>query len=254
MYEPDFASLTMRSNDSTPSTSWPLTSVMIARNDPDDYGKLEEIVMVADVDGEVQRNNDVDGPIQANRKMVVYEPLAEYQLQLGRNGSRVRYGNLLIIPQGNTLVYMRPIYAAEESSGKFTLQRVVVAAGDGVGFGDSLEAAMNDLLDANPEGAVGGSPEEGPGMVVDAGWSANPQVKPDWTGGPVEGVIAPDKQARMRLVSATGLGGLEASAPPSPAMIPNNHRSYAFQWFAFAAIALIIFLLAVAKKAKDGAA
>lgn len=95
---------------------------------------------------------------------------------------------------------------------------------------------------------------EGPGMVVDAGWSANPQAKPQWTGGPVEGVIAPDKQARMRLVSATGLGGLEASAPPSPAMIPNNHRSYAFQWFAFAAIALVIYLLAVAKKAKDGKA
>ena len=95
---------------------------------------------------------------------------------------------------------------------------------------------------------------EGPGMVVDAGWSANPQVKPDWTGGPVEGVIAPDKQARMRLVSATGLGGLEASAPPSPAMIPNNHRSYAFQWFAFAAIALVIYVLALAKRSKEAKA
>lgn len=95
---------------------------------------------------------------------------------------------------------------------------------------------------------------EGPGLVVDAGWSANPQVKPDWTGGAVEGVIAPDKQARMRLVSSTGLGGLEASAPPSPTMIPNNHRSYAFQWFAFAAIAMVIYLLALAKKTREGAA
>ena len=145
-----------------------LTSVMIARNDPQNYGKLEEIVMVSDVDGEVQRNNDVDGPIQANRKMVVYPPLAEYQLQLGRNGSRVRYGNLLIIPQGNTLLYMRPIYAAEESSGKFTLQRVVVAAGDGVGFGEDVDKAMDDLLDSNPEAAVGGSPEEVDGEEPDA--------------------------------------------------------------------------------------
>jgi surfeit locus 1 family protein len=95
---------------------------------------------------------------------------------------------------------------------------------------------------------------EGPGMVVDTGWSANPQVKSRWTGGEVSGVIAPDKNARMRLVSATGLGGLQASAPPSPAMIPNNHRSYAFQWFAFAAIALIIYGLALARRNRDKAA
>ena len=95
---------------------------------------------------------------------------------------------------------------------------------------------------------------EGPGMVVDAGWSANPQSKPQWKSGPVEGVIAPDKAARMRLVSSTGLGGLQASAPPSPEMIPNNHRSYAFQWFAFAAIALVIYVLALAKRSREAKA
>ena len=91
-------------------------------------------------------------------------------------------------------------------------------------------------------------------MIVDAGWSANPQSKPQWTGGPVQGVIAPDKAARMRLVSGTGLGGLLASAPPSPEMIPNNHRSYAFQWFAFAAIALLIYVLALSKRSKEAKA
>ncbi len=94
---------------------------------------------------------------------------------------------------------------------------------------------------------------EGPGMVVDAGWSADPRVKPAWTGGPVTGVIAPDKDMIIRLVSAEGLGGLETSASPSPAMIPNNHRSYAFQWFAFAAIAVVIYLLAVARRNEDDA-
>ena len=86
---------------------------------------------------------------------------------------------------------------------------------------------------------------EGPGMVVDAGWSANPKTKARWTGGEVAGVLAPDRDKGMRLVSDSGLGGLEASAPPSPAMIRNNHRSYAFQWFAFAIIASTIYLLAL---------
>jgi cytochrome oxidase assembly protein ShyY1 len=89
---------------------------------------------------------------------------------------------------------------------------------------------------------------EGPGMSVEMGWSKNPQAKPAWAGGMVEGVIAPDNKNRLRLVSSTGLGGLEASAPPSIDSVPNNHRSYAVQWFLFAAIALIIYGLAVRKK------
>lgn len=92
---------------------------------------------------------------------------------------------------------------------------------------------------------------EGPGMVVDAGWSANPRTKVKWTGGPVSGVIAPDRDRRIRLVSDTGLGGLEASATPSPAMIRNSHRSYAVQWFAFAIIAAVIYGLALRSRRRE---
>ena len=93
---------------------------------------------------------------------------------------------------------------------------------------------------------------EGPGMSVQMGWSKNPQAKPTWNGGQVEGIIAPDSKSRMRLVSATGLGGLEASSAPSFESIPNNHRSYAVQWFLFAFFALVIYALAVRKKLQPG--
>ena len=53
----------------------------------------------------------------------------------------------------------------------------------------------------------------------------------------------------MRLIAAEGLSGLEPSAPPNVADIPNNHRSYAFQWFAFAVSALIIYGLALRGRA-----
>lgn len=89
---------------------------------------------------------------------------------------------------------------------------------------------------------------EGPGMSVDIGWSADPAAGRGWRGGPVSGIIAPDKLARMRLVSDRGLAGLEPSAPPSLDMIANNHRGYAAQWFAFAAAALVIYLLAFRRR------
>ena len=89
---------------------------------------------------------------------------------------------------------------------------------------------------------------EGPGMSVELGWSKNPNARFQWPGGLVSGIIAPDSRTRMRLVAATAPAGLEPSAPPSLASIPNNHRSYAFQWFAFALTALVIYALAVRKR------
>ena len=86
---------------------------------------------------------------------------------------------------------------------------------------------------------------EGPGMSVAVGWSKNPNAKANWPGGPVSGVIGPDKLTRMRLVAATAPAGLEPVAPPSLSSIPNNHRSYAVQWFLFAGIAALIYVLAL---------
>jgi surfeit locus 1 family protein len=92
---------------------------------------------------------------------------------------------------------------------------------------------------------------EGPGMSVELGWSSNPNAKFNWNGGLVSGIIAPDRRNRMRLVAATAPPGLQESAPPSLGGIPNNHRSYAVQWFAFAAIALIIYGLALRKRLRE---
>ena len=89
---------------------------------------------------------------------------------------------------------------------------------------------------------------EGPGMSVEVGWSKDPNAKVNWNGGPVSGIIAPDRRMRIRLVAASAPPGLEPSATPSLSAIPNNHRSYALQWFAFALIALVIYGLAVRKR------
>lgn len=95
---------------------------------------------------------------------------------------------------------------------------------------------------------------EGPGMAVELGWSKDPNAGRAYRGGLVSGVIAPDGVARMRLVAGGPGPGLHASAPPSPETIPNNHFSYAVQWFLFAAIALLIYVLALRGKLKDKSA
>jgi len=127
-----------------------LPAIMVARSDPGSYGKLEQVVMSGEGDGD----GTVDGPLQANQKMVTYGPFAEYQTNVGRSGSRVRLGNMLILPFQDSLLYLRPVYAAEESSGRFLMQRVVVVSGERIGFGETIEAALSDLLDRDDDRAV----------------------------------------------------------------------------------------------------
>ena len=86
---------------------------------------------------------------------------------------------------------------------------------------------------------------EGPGLSVELGWSKNPNAGRTYQGGLVSGTIAPDSKSRMRLVAASPGPGLMPSAPPSPDTIPNNHLGYAIQWFLFAAIAVVIYALAL---------
>jgi surfeit locus 1 family protein len=81
---------------------------------------------------------------------------------------------------------------------------------------------------------------EGGTRQVVLGWSRNP-ASPAWTGGVVEGWIAPGP----RLVADPPLAGLEANARPDPKDIPNNHLAYAVQWFLFAGVALVIYAVAL---------
>ena len=135
-----------------------LTSVMIARNDPDNYGKLEEIVMVSGSGDDSERNNTVEGPVQANRRMSIYGPVTEFQTLTNQQGSVIRNGNILILPLGDSLLYLRPVYVAQEGSTRFALSKVMMLSGEAVGFGDNVEQALADLLDSDPEGPVDAPP------------------------------------------------------------------------------------------------
>jgi surfeit locus 1 family protein len=87
----------------------------------------------------------------------------------------------------------------------------------------------------------------GASAEVVLGWSRDPQPR-QWTGGLVSGLIAPGGKQGARLLADPPLAGLEASARPDPKDLPNNHLAYAVQWFLFAGVALLIYVLAVRKR------
>ena len=87
-------------------------------------------------------------------------------------------------------------------------------------------------------------------LVVNAGWSPLPdQDRRITLDGLVAGTLGSDVPGRpLILTSAEAVPGLVASAAPSIDQIPNNHRAYAFQWFFFALVAAVIYVLALKRR------
>lgn len=88
---------------------------------------------------------------------------------------------------------------------------------------------------------------DGARAEVVLGW-ARDLAERKWSGGTVSGMVAPGAGKTVRLIADPPLAGLAASAVPDPKSIPNNHLSYAVQWFLFAAMALVIYGLALRKR------
>lgn len=102
---------------------------------------------------------------------------------------------------------------------------------------------------------------EGPGLKVQLGTTRDPTGMVRWGGGEVAGWIAHAPDARPLIASLTGkapvelmlvaarpVAGLAPNAPPDVASVPNNHLAYAVQWFVFAGVAGVVYVLAVRRR------
>ena len=101
---------------------------------------------------------------------------------------------------------------------------------------------------------------EGPGALVALGVARRPDLRPNWTGGTISGRIVEEPDHRSLLAHLTGPKlvlrpmlvadaspdpQFKAPAPPDVASVPDNHFGYAIQWFLFAVIALVIYVIAL---------
>lgn len=106
-----------------------------------------------------------------------------------------------------------------------------------------------------------GADAVGPGITVQLGTTRDPHATSAWQGGAVSGYVshAPDGRSligslfdhtpqTMLLVLDTPAPGLSPNGRADLAAVPNNHLAYAGQWFFFAAIAAIIYALALRRR------
>src|SRR5680860_455800 len=138
-----------------------LIAFMAGRSDPEHYGELRAYLMPA--------NELVIGPEQAQALINQDDAVAQQITLWNQSGSRVIYGNLLVVPVGEALIYAQPLFLRAEQSDIPELQRVVLVYGDDVVMEDTLAGSVAALFGAAPEGLVEddgtGAPPGDPGAL-----------------------------------------------------------------------------------------
>jgi hypothetical protein len=133
-----------------------------ARNDAPNYGAVKVFQFPSDT--------TVFGPAQIEAR-IDQDPIISAQITLwNQSGSTVKRGNLIVVPVGNSLIYLQPVYLQSTSSAFPEFQKIVVATPNSVVWANTLDAALKQLLGGG--GTV--TPTPSPGPSASPGASATP--------------------------------------------------------------------------------
>jgi uncharacterized membrane protein (UPF0182 family) len=118
-----------------------LAAYLVGRSDGD---RLGELVVYR------PPSSNFDGPALAEERIRNDEAVASLQTLLSQRGSSVLFGELLLVPIEDSILYVRPLYVqAEGESTVPELERVIVAVGEQVVMADSLQEALEELTGAS---------------------------------------------------------------------------------------------------------
>jgi hypothetical protein len=121
----------------TPATKQNLIGVMLARCDGD---KLGEIVVM-----QLSKQELILGPMQVNAHINQDETISKDLTLWNQQGSQVLQGQTLVLPVGDTFLYVSPIYLQATQARMPQLKKVVLAMGNRLIYADSYEEALAQL-------------------------------------------------------------------------------------------------------------
>jgi uncharacterized protein len=155
-----------------------------AANDPGRYGQTTVFRFPSD--------STIFGPVQVEAQIDADPEISQQVSLWDQAGSEVVRGNLIVVPVGDSLIYLQPVYLRSKSSGFPAFERIVVASPTNVVWGTSLRDALTRLLAEQSGNTPGSSPSPGP--TPTPGPSATPAPTSTPTTGPGAS-LPPDVQA-----------------------------------------------------------
>ncbi len=125
-----------------------LAAYMVGRSDGPNYG--EAVVFRPPT-------SNFDGPALAEERIRNDEEVASLQTLLSQRGSSVLFGELLLVPIENSILYVRPLYVQAEGDRTVPeLERVIASVGERVVMANSLKEALEELTGADLSDLFGG--------------------------------------------------------------------------------------------------
>jgi uncharacterized membrane protein (UPF0182 family) len=139
----------------TPRERRVMTAYLVGRSDPEEYGQMKVYVMPP--------NKTVFGPEQVQARIDQDEAVSEQITLWNQSGSRVIYGDQLVVPIEDSLLYAQPLFLRADQSEIPELRKVVLVFGDQVVMRDTLSDGLDALFgDAAPEVSPGGRAQPRP--------------------------------------------------------------------------------------------
>jgi len=140
----------------TPANKDNLNGWLIANSEPDHYGELNLY--------QFPQSSLIFGPMQAENQIDANPSISSQLTLWNQQGSQVVRGDLLLIPIGDALVYVEPVYlVASRQNSLPQLERVIVYFNQQVFIDTSLDAALKDMLQGIAAGRAGTTTGAGAG-------------------------------------------------------------------------------------------
>jgi uncharacterized protein len=133
---------------------------------------------------DLPQNTALPGPQQVQNTFESYPAASAELTLLRRGGSKVILGNLISLPVGTGFLYVEPMYVAASAQGNAgsypTLQDVLASYGGSVGFGKTLQAALDQVFSGLASAAApAAAPAATPGGSSRPAGNADAAVRSD---------------------------------------------------------------------------
>jgi len=116
-----------------------MTSLFVARNDGDNYGKLFIY--------KFPKGETIDGPMMVESRIDQNTDISKKLTLWSQKGSAVLRGNLLVVPIENSLLYVEPIYLQADNENSIPeMKRVIVAFKDKIVMEKNLDTALSKIF------------------------------------------------------------------------------------------------------------
>jgi uncharacterized membrane protein (UPF0182 family) len=125
----------------TPANRENMIAWLAVRNDPEVYG--QKLVY------EFGKDSLVYGPKQVEARIDQDPEISEQLTLWNQQGSSVIRGNLLVIPIGDSLLYVEPLYLQAANGNIPELRRVILATAERVVMAENLGLALAELFGSN---------------------------------------------------------------------------------------------------------